>query len=650
MISLSNYGLTIEEIDKEFDEKIYSYVRKQRTEMAQKEVVSFVKDRNKKIQGMLLSVLERTPFEDTEGTLQFNIMLTEKLCKNILTERVGLTEKIAMYAAAVELGAKEFFDPYNNCNLKIHLGAAKNNGFFFTPPSVAIRMIMTALEYNENAEHIIDPACGAGIFLAYQLLLNDKITRAVGVEIDRTTAQYAQILLEYVKKELNSDANINIISSDFFDYYSDNAEERYDLIVMNPPYGSLKFLSSDLTDVSTAAEMSTADREALQERLRSSMLEYTARLRYQFKSYGIEKGTLEYSKLFLAATHKMLSKGGYVVAITPLSWLGDETSSLFRKNVVAEGYVHELWFFPEIAKLFQGVNQPTVVSVIGEKKANRIKISNSVKKVTDISDNVTYLDVDAICEVSGEKCKLPKCDEQSLEILKALLTEGKFGNINGIVNSRGELDLTAYKQYVSQTNTGHRLIRGDHIQGWELTSASMSDKPGYVYFEDFCKQIENSSKAKDIDKKRVAIAQCSYLQKKKRIEAAIIPEGSIISNSCNYICINGNDTELGYYWAWINSYICEWAFRIFSYNNHVGNKEIDELPCVPYTSLDSELMDKIEEVLCCNDDDKTILLNAMIAHTFKISAEIYKKILCDIGVDDIESYIREYQNNWEVLA
>lgn len=646
MISLSNYGLTIEEIDKEFDDKIYAYIRRQRTEMAQKEVGNFSKDENKKIQGMLVSVLERTPFYDTEGTLQFNIMLTEKLCKKILTENFGIVEKIAMYAAAVELGAKEFFDPYNNCNIKIHLCAVKNNGFFFTPPSVAFRMIRTALEYNENAEHIFDPACGAGIFLAYQLLLNDRITRVVGVEIDRKTAQYAQLLLEYVKKELNSDANINIISMDFFDYYNDNSEERYDLIVMNPPYGSLKFLSSDLTDVSTAAEMSTKDREALQDRLRKSMLEYTARLRGQFRSYGIEKGTLEYSKLFLAATHKMLSKGGYVVAITPLSWLGDETSSLFRKNIIAEGYVHELWIFPEIAKLFQGVNQPTAVCVIGEKKTNRIKISNSVKKVTDILTNVNYLDVDTICEVSGEKCKLPKCDEKSLEILKKMLAEGKFGSIDGIVNSRGELDLTAYKQYVSQTNTGHRLIRGDHIQGWELASTSMSDKPGYVHFEDFCKRIETSSKIKDIDKKRVAIAQCSYLQKKKRIEAAIVPEGSIISNSCNYICIDGNDTELGYYWAWINSFISEWAFRIFSYNNHVGNKEIDELPCVPFASLQSDLIDMLNEILCRQGEDKPIYLNALIAHTFKLSAEIYEKILCDIGVDGVELYVTEYQNNW----
>ncbi len=647
MVLLREFGLSIESIDKSFDDNLYRKVRALRKECASELSSTFEADDGEVIDGMLLSVLERAPFENTLSVLQFNIQLTERVCSKILSDDIGLIEKVGMYAATVELGAKEFINPVNTNQVQTHLGAAKNNGFFFTPPSVALRMVIAALKYNEQATSVFDPACGAGVFLAYQLLLNPNVQTMVGVEIDHSTAEYARRLLRYLYNKTGKQVTFDIECADFFDYFNNHKSDLYDLIVMNPPYGSLKFLASDLTDSSTKAELSEDKQQDLCTRLRNDMMDYSARLRTQFRAYGIGKGTLEYSKLFLAATHEMLATGGYIVAITPSSWLGDETSTAFRNSIISGGYVYELWFFPEVAKIFQGVNQPTVVSIIGKQSSPVIVVSNPVFSVADISRNQSNLDLQSVLAVSGAKCKLPKCDETSLRLLVKLQRFGQLKDIENVTNSRGELDLTAYKNYISAEPTGYRLIRGDHIQGFNLKEPSFSDKAGYVDYEGFCKCIESSAKRRFIDKERIAIPQCSYLQKKKRIEAAIIPVSCVIGNSCNYLAINDESDDplrLHYYWAWINSFAVEWIFRIFSYNNHVANREINVIPCVPFEKLDKDILANLELALKYDGVLRQYKLNAVISRIFSLNVDEYEFILSSLAVENTHEYITEYNN------
>ena len=83
-----------------------------------------------------------------------------------------------------------------------------------------------------------------------------------------------------------------------------------------------------------------------------------------------------------------------------------------------------------------------------------------------------------------------------------------------------------------------------------------------------------------------------FLNKDKRLEAAIIPEKNIIGNSCNFISLyNTEDRESKqfYYWIFLNSSVAEWQFRAFSYNNHVSNNELAELHCIPFEDLGIEL-------------------------------------------------------------
>lgn len=650
-------GIPISSINKEFDNTLYNIACNIRKDVAKTLSIKDNYWEDYKIDNdMLSSVLERTPFCETERVLKFNIAVTEESCEVVLKSQFAVLEKIGIYSFVVELGAREFFSPDDTGIVFKNLSAAKERGYFFTPPSLAIRMVLASLENAASARSVLDPACGVGVFLAYHIALNSEIEQVYGIEIDERTVEHSNRLLRFVSASMRKNVEINLICSDFFVFFERRKHDiNADIIIMNPPYGAVKFLASDLTDSSTIAVMSKEEKAELENRLKQTTIEKASRLRIQFSRYGMDKGTLEFSKLFVVAALEMKTPDGVVVSITPSSWLGDESSIELRKAVFLNGLMRELWIIPEKAKLFKGVNQPTSVSVFAHNESGSVLVINPVLRVEDIDSEYSDISFDNVLAISGDRLKFPQCSEELLLILRRLRQIG--GDIKSdttIVNMRGELDLTAHKAYVSERDTGHRLVRGDHIQNSILVSALDSEKAGYVQYDDFCKLLVSSEKAKYIQRKRIAIAQCSYLQKKKRIEAAIVPAETILGNSCNFIAIsesgNCDDIQLFYYWMILNSSVIEWQFRVFSYNNHVSNKEIDEFLSIPYEELSQTRKNDIVRLYSDYKpgDGFSLKHDAYIASLFELSGSEYRQILEFIGYDMVDEYLSHYNKESSV--
>lgn len=219
------FNKDISHINKEYDDQLYLRARNMRRQLAQEIFEANLEDEIASIDienGMLKSILERTPFDNTRRVLQFNILLTRRLTQRILSNReISRFEKIGLYAYVVELGSREFFSPDDASTFLKHLGAAKDRGFFFTPPSVAIRMVALSLKYGKNITSLADPACGVGVFLAYSMLFNHNIKKVVGIELDGETAAYAKELLYAIARSENLDVEITVCQGDFFDYVCD---------------------------------------------------------------------------------------------------------------------------------------------------------------------------------------------------------------------------------------------------------------------------------------------------------------------------------------------------------------------------------------------------------------------------------------------
>ena len=103
-------------------------------------------------------------------------------------------------------------------------------GSFYTGSEIAQDFVKD-LDFSQG-QIIFDPACGSGAFLFNSNAPSEQI---FGVDFDSTAIMIAKF--NYFIKF--PDAKYpNLYSADFFDWYAQNHNKRFDYIIGNPPYGA----------------------------------------------------------------------------------------------------------------------------------------------------------------------------------------------------------------------------------------------------------------------------------------------------------------------------------------------------------------------------------------------------------------------------
>ena len=110
----------------------------------------------------------------------------------------------------------------------------KLRGGFYTPKEIADFMLKWAINGNKSMD-ILEPSCGDGIFL--QIAKERKISyhSFTAVEFDE---------YEYEKAKSIGLENSNLINDDFHNYCL-NTDDRFDLVIGNPPYIRYQYFSKE---------------------------------------------------------------------------------------------------------------------------------------------------------------------------------------------------------------------------------------------------------------------------------------------------------------------------------------------------------------------------------------------------------------------
>jgi DNA-cytosine methyltransferase len=608
---------------------------------------------NKVADSFLHTILERRPFERCLEKLSFSLAVSEKAVSEVLSSSRPIVEKIGLTASLVELGAREFIDPRDVGRCETHLAAAKARGYFFTPVPLGAAMADLGLRDRLTVGCVFDPACGVGTLLALTLVCRPDISSVRGLEIDGFTARLARDLLRTASLDLGITPDIVITQGDFLDLdcYKELANEvNADLAIMNPPYGRVRFLESSLRDHTTRARLTGDEKEELRKRLRRNHMNMARRLRTRFRNFGLGSGTPEYSKLFLASATQLTRHGGRVVAITPSAWLGDVNGEGLRKFLLENHGIEEIWRFGESAGLFEGVNQPTsVVSISVKSPTKTIRIRSGLSGLTDLDTEIEELDVDLIGVISPERRRIPQRGNSRAKILRKLHEHGSLRTKGGVSNLRGELDLTAQRDLLRDSESFQRLVRGDHISRFSLGIASKPGRKDYVDAQTFMQRIERSSKREHIGRWRVSLPQCSYMGMKRRLEACLVPPGSILANSCNYLIDEEDPTatpsdRLSLYCILLNSAVVEWRFRLFSSNNHVANYELDELPIVDLDDCTDIIQSGLTEcvrMVKAGNTPTGAKMEALVGVAYGLCVREMELILADLDYPDRSTILLE---------
>ena len=137
--------------------------------------------------------------------------------------------------------------------LKEESSEQKLRGAYYTPLPLA-EMMVKLLSGNKQIKNVLEPSCGDGVFLdaMNNTDIIDQFDTITAIEIEDDEAIKVQNRYESKK-------NLRVINQDFFDYYEEYSNEKFDLILGNPPYIGYQYLEEEqralLSDILTSQGM-----------------------------------------------------------------------------------------------------------------------------------------------------------------------------------------------------------------------------------------------------------------------------------------------------------------------------------------------------------------------------------------------------------
>jgi len=207
----------------------------------------------------------------------------------------------------------------------VKINSKNKFGQYFTPKVVADFMIEMA-DISQNSS-ILEPSCGEGIFL--ELLQQKGFNNITAFEIDQELAQK----FDFVRYE---------------SFVSSKLNEKFDLIIGNPPYIRWKNLEDEL----------------------KKELSISAIWNKYFNSL------CDYLYIFILKSIELLNENGQLIFICPEYWMNTTHSISLRNYMVQNGYFEEIYHFNE-TPIFDKVTVSIVVFkfVKSKEKKEKIKVA-----------------------------------------------------------------------------------------------------------------------------------------------------------------------------------------------------------------------------------------------------------------------------------
>lgn len=278
--------------------------------------------------------------------------------------------------------------------IKVGFSEEKNKyGQYFTPKMVA--EFMVGLTEISPTAPVLEPSCGEGVFLD---VLNERgFTNLTAYEIDKQLATN----YDFVRHQ-------SFVAAD--------SDEKFDLIIGNPPYIRWKNLENDL----------------------KSELENHPIWNSYFNSL------CDYLYIFILKSIKLLNENGQLIFICPEYWLNTTHSLSLRNYMVENGYFECIYHFNE-TPVFDNASVSVVIFKYIKSKTKKSEISITKyyknKKLTETilsdikNDDVHSTDIDRFSVPQFEKNQrwlLTKPDEiRQIEAFEhsCTITVGKTRNL-----------------------------------------------------------------------------------------------------------------------------------------------------------------------------------------------------------------------------
>lgn len=304
---------------------------------------------------------------------------------------------------------------------------------------------------------------------------------------------------------------------------------------------------------------------------------------------------LNFYRLFGALALHLCRDGGSHGFIVPMALMGDAQAAPLRKHILQETQLVAIEAFPQkddpTDRVFEDAKLSTCVYVLKRTEPSMpfaLRIHPG-KAILDTSPQVTLTTSD-LALIDQENLRIPSnpgTDARHVALAVAIARRcggQRFGEV--AASQQGEVNLTTHANLRSSSPIGPEVLRGAHVDRYELKEQPKQGVPAYLHVQKFLRGKALDSRAFDHREHRIGYQRGAAIDNWRRIIACVIEPDRFCSDTVNYIV----RPKLGFFFVLglLNSSLFEWRFRLTSTNNHVNAYEVDALPLRQIESMTEE--------------------------------------------------------------
>ncbi len=288
-------------------------------------------------------------------------------------------------------------------------------------------------------------------------------------------------------------------------------------------------------------------------------------------------------RLFIALAYHILRTHGLNSFIVPMSLLGDRFTYELRRKLVQQSDFRVIEAFPQkddrSRRVFPEAKLPTCLYVLAKcPPISRFKLrTHPGGEIEEDSPHFAATAAD-IQQFDNENVTLPLMSEAEWTLAQRLATASHLQPLGEVATPMsGEIMFNKQTHPYLSNNSEHALVlRGGHVQRYELIDDPKQGEPVYLDSEHFLADSSEDSKAYDFRQPRVVFQESAALDNWRRIIATFISAGSYCGHTIEYF----SETILNplSLLAVFNSSVVEWRFRSVSTTNHLSVYNLNPIP------------------------------------------------------------------------
>lgn len=453
-------------------------------------------------------------------------------------------------------------------------------GQFYTPYTIVNEMLKN-IRINEKMK-ILDPACGAGIFLTEIIerysknnneknLINFINNNLYANDINPFSIVMTKIniIIKIINISKDASAICNLLKEEIIlcniklkDTLKCTRDDiKYNLIIGNPPFFKMTKEQID---------------------------EY-------HDNYTNIYGQTNIYEMFIHWALRNIQNNGNIKYIIPQSF----KSGLYFKNLrkeMSKYYISSIININNTKKIFCDVEQ--AVLIINIKNAKPTNKKTEIKSFDVINNRFTNK-----YQIENEKLFNKENDSYEINIARSKVEYSIIEKIskNRNIKTLNELEYK-FANGLFVWNQNKNIIADKQEDNIPIIYSDYIEKEKFnfnIFLRNeekkrFCKKNEKSNRYV-LSGERLIIQRTSTFSQKNRLNAAIISHDFLdeyncylLENHVNYLIIANNkdkiieEKKLYFFWAIINSDLINWIFKIKSGNTQISATELNLLPICPY--------------------------------------------------------------------